>query len=253
MFPIIQLGPIALPVPGLILIAGLWVGLSLSESRAKKIGENPGHLYNLVFLVLIFGIIGARLTYAATYPDAFIKNPLSLISLNPGLLDPLAGVLIGITAAIIYTITKKLSIWSTLDSLTPLFAVMGIAIGISNLASGKAFGAPTDQPWGITLWGATRHPTQIYDLFLATLIFAVILILDRTDWAAVPGNLFISFLALSAGSRLFIEGFRGDSVSIAGSFRTAQVISWFVLAVCLFLLGQRIKNKVTGVGKNNEK
>ena len=36
------------------------------------------------------------------------------------------------------------------------------------LLSGEAFGAPTSLPWGVPLFGAVRHPTQIY-LALAAL------------------------------------------------------------------------------------
>ena len=38
MFPILQIGPLAIQVPGLVIIAGLWFGLTLSEHRAKKHG-----------------------------------------------------------------------------------------------------------------------------------------------------------------------------------------------------------------------
>ena len=241
MFPIFQIGPVALQIPGLVLLAGLWIGLTISERRARRCGENPGHLYNLVFIALIADVIGARLSYAATYPSAFTTNPWSLVSLNPGLLDPLAGALIGAAAAAIYLFRKNLPLWSTLDALTPLFAVMGIAIGISHFASGSAFGTPTQAPWGIQLWGATRHPTQIYEIILATFTLIVIMFLDRTSWSLIPGNIFLSFISLSAVSRLFLEAYRGDSILLDSGFRIAQVISWLVLAACLVLLGWHIQ------------
>ena len=241
MFPIFQIGPVALQVPGLVLLAGLWIGLTLSERLARRRGEDPGHLYNLVFISLITGVIGARLSYAATYPNAFTTDPRSLVSLNPGLLDPLAGALIAAGAAAIYLFRKNLPLWSTLDALTPLFAVMGIAIGISHFASGSAFGIPTQVPWGIQLWGATRHPTQIYELMLATFTLFAIMFLDRTSWSLTPGNIFLSFISLSAVARLFLEAYRGDSILLDSGFRIAQVISWLVLAACLFIMGRHIQ------------
>jgi prolipoprotein diacylglyceryl transferase len=244
MFPILQIGPLAVQVPGLVLIAGLWIGLTISERRAHRLGENPSHLYNIVFITLIAGVIGARLSYAVTYPEAFIENPLSLISLNPGLLDPFAGGLIALGANAIYLFRKKIPIWSTLDALTPLMAILGIAIGISHIASGSAFGIPTHLPWGIELWGAIRHPTQIYELIIATGILVIIIILDRTSWNSNPGNLFLSFISLTTFSRLFLEAFRGDSILFESGIRIAQVVSWLVLAVCLGLLGwQNQKSK----------
>ena len=241
MFPTLQLGPLALQVPGLVLLAGLWLGLTLSERRAKRHGENPGYLYNLVFIALIAGVIGARLSYAITYPSAFAANPLSLLSINPGLFDPFAGILIGVSAAVIYLYRKQLPLWSTLDALTPLFAVLAIAQGIAHFAAGSAFGSPTDLPWGIHLWGAIRHPTQIYEILFATIILLAVYLIDNSQLGKTSGFTFLSFIALSAAARLFIETFRGDSTLIGSGFRSTQVISWLVLAACLALLGRRIQ------------
>lgn len=241
MFPTLQLGPLALQVPGLVLLAGLWVGLTLSERRARRKGENPGYLYNLVFIALIAGIIGARLSYAITYPSAFAANPLSLLSINPGLFDPLAGVFIGICAAAIYIYRKHLPFWSTLDALTPLFAVLAIAQGIAHFAAGSAFGSPTDLPWGINLWGATRHPTQIYEILLAAITLLAVYLIDKSQLGQTSGFTFLSFIALFAAARLFNEAFRGDSTLIGSGFRSAQIISWLVLAACLVLLSRRIQ------------
>ncbi|GAF67221.1 unnamed protein product [marine sediment metagenome] len=241
MLPTLQLGPLALQVPGLVLLAGLWLGLTLSERRARRIGENPGDLFNLVFIALIAGIIGARLSYAITYPSAFAANPLSLLSINPGLFDPLAGVFIGICAAAIYIYRKQLPFWSTLDALTPFFAVLAVAQGIAHFAAGSAFGTPTDLPWGINLWGATRHPTQIYEILLAAIILLAVYLIDKSQLGQTSGFTFLSFIALSSAARLFSEAFRGDSTLIGNGFRSAQIISWLVLATCLALLGRRVQ------------
>jgi phosphatidylglycerol:prolipoprotein diacylglycerol transferase len=148
-----------------------------------------------------------------------------------------SGALIAAAAAAVYLFRKNLPLWSTLDALTPLFAIMGIAIGISHFATGDAFGTPTHVPWGIQLWGASRHPTQIYEIILVTFTLIVIMLLDRTSWSDTPGNIFLSFISLSAVSRLFLEAYRGDSILLDSGFRIAQVISWLVLAACLVLLG----------------
>ena len=122
----------------------------------------------------------------------------------------LAAVLAALAAAAVYIYRKKLSIWSTLDALTPLVAVMGIAIGISHFASGNAFGKATSLPIGIQLWGEVRHPTQIYEIFFSILILVLTYFIDRTSWSRIPGNLFLAFVSLTSISRLTIEAFRGD-------------------------------------------
>jgi phosphatidylglycerol:prolipoprotein diacylglycerol transferase len=118
-----------------------------------------------------------------------------------------------------------------LDALTPLFATLAIGLHLSHLAAGTAFGSPTTLPWGIELWNATRHPTQIYELIAALIIFGFIWF-RKSNLPA--GILFLNFIALTAGARLLLEAFRGDSTLVLGGLRIAQVIAWVVLAVALF-------------------
>ena len=95
MFPVLQIGPLALQVPGLLLLLGLWFGLTLAERRAPRHGIHPELLYSLVFYSLAAAVVGARLAYAARYPDAFLRSPASLLSIQPGLFDPAGGFAVG--------------------------------------------------------------------------------------------------------------------------------------------------------------
>lgn len=238
MLPVLNIGPLALQTPGLALLIGVWLGLSLAEKYAARRGVPPSLLYNLVFVGLVGGVIGARLTYLVRYPEAFGSSPLSLISLNPGLLDPLGGLAMGTIAGVIYAHQAKLALWPTLDALTPLLAVMMIALGVSHLASGAAFGAETQAPWAIELWGTRRHPSQVYEILSAA---AILVVLWPGRWVetAPAGRYFLLFCALSAASWLLLEAFRGDSLLLAGGWRVVQVAAWLVLAGSLWGLKQR--------------
>ncbi len=240
MLPILQIGPLALQTPGLMYLLGLWFGLSLAEKFAPKRGISADALYNLVFTGLIAGILGARLGYVMQYPGAFLASPPSLISLNPGLLDPFSGFAAALIAALVYGTRKKLAVWNTLDALTPFFGVFMIGAALANAASGAAFGMETSLPWGIDLWGAKRHPTQFYELAGAILILLTLGRRSKQESHPV-GTLFLAFLALTAGARLFFEAFRGDSTLILGEIRAAQVVAWLVLAGALWGLARKIK------------
>jgi phosphatidylglycerol---prolipoprotein diacylglyceryl transferase len=243
MLPVLQIGPLALQTPGLVLLLGLWLGLMASERFAIRVNFDSNRLYNLVFTGLIGGILGGRVLFALSYPEAFSDSPISLISLNLGLFDLWGGGAVGILAALIYANRSKLPFWRTLDALTPLFAVLGVALSLANLASGSGFGAPSDVPWAVHLWGANRHPSQVYESISAAIIFLLVFI-PRTDtWYPAPGARFLSFLALTAGARLFLEAFRGDSQLMDNGIRTAQVIAWLVLALALFALKKRHTNE----------
>ena len=240
MFPILQIGPLALQTPGLMYLLGLWFGLSLAEKFAPKRGISAEALYHLVFTGLVAGILGARLGYVLQDPDAFLASPLSLVSLNPGLLDPFSGFAAALIASLVYGARNRLEVWNTLDALTPFFAVFMIGAALANIASGAAFGMETSLPWGIDLWGAKRHPTQFYELGGAIII--LLTLGPRSKGNAHPaGALFLAFIALTASARLFFEAFRGDSTLILSGIRAAQVVAWLVLAGAL--LGLMWKNK----------
>ncbi len=240
MFPVIQIGPMALQAPGLILLIGLWLGLVVAERLAPRFQANPNNVYNLVFVALIAGVLGAWISYVLQNYEVFLQSPLNIISLNPGLLDPFGGVAIGLIAALVYGNRKKIAWQPTLDAITPFLSVMWIAGGISNLASGDYFGAETSLPWGIDLWGAVRHPTQIYQILVGCIILGIIWprIGSSNVVQRVSGETFIGFLALSAGAWLIIEGYRGDSVVLSNGIRVTQIVAWLVLAVSLWGIGK---------------
>jgi prolipoprotein diacylglyceryltransferase len=146
-----------------------------------------------------------------------------------------AGALI---AALWYGQKYQLDYWSTLDLFTPAFATLSLFIGLAHLASGSAFGSASDLPWSIELWGARRHPTQIYEMISAALVLTIILKMFSSKKILPKGILFLTFLILTTASRLFLEAFRGDSQMI-GNVRTAQLAAWLILAVSLFLFGKR--------------
>ncbi|HMR98633.1 MAG TPA: prolipoprotein diacylglyceryl transferase [Anaerolineales bacterium] len=118
-----------------------------------------------------------------------------------------------------------------------------MGLPLSHLAAGTAFGAPTTLPWGIELWNATRHPTQIYELIAALIIFASIWFRKSI---LSPGILFLNFTALTAGARLFLEAFRGDSVFIFGGLRLAQVVAWVAMATAIYFIQSVFQKTETG-------
>ena len=232
MLPVLQIGPLAVQAPGLALLLGFWIGLTLSERHAARFNVDKDHFSNMLWIALVAGVIGARLAFVGRYPAAFSGNWLGLVSLNPAMLDLQGGALAALLAALVYGQRKNMPFWGALDALTPLLAVMGIALGAAHFASGDAYGAPAVLPWSVELWGAQRHPTQAYEIILAAGV-AWALWASRSRPRALPGELFMRFAALSAAARLFVEAFRGDSLVWFGSLRVIQAAAWLVLALAL--------------------
>jgi phosphatidylglycerol---prolipoprotein diacylglyceryl transferase len=223
----------------ILLLAALWIGLALAEKRTERHNISKEVLNNVVYYSLFGYILGGRLLYALANFSVFAQSPLSLFSLNLDLSDPLAALVVALMVGLVYGSRQKLPLWPTLDALTPLFATLAIGLSLSHLAAGTAFGSPTNLPWGIDQWNATRHPTQIYELIASLLIFGWIWF-QKSYFT--PGIVFLTFVALTAASRLFLEAFRGDSTLIFGGLRLAQIIAWVVLAI-VFFIGESIQRE----------
>ena len=228
------------------LIVALWIGLALAERRTERHSVSKDALNNLTFYSIIAYVIGGRMYYALTNLSAFTPSLLSIFSPNPDLFDPTAALLSALLVGLVSGKRQNIPFWGTLDGLTPMFAVLAIGISLAHLAAGTAYGNPTDLPWAMELWNAKRHPTQIYELIAAVIIFCL---LWFRKFESPPGILFLNFTVLTAGARLFLEAFRADSVLVFGTFRLAQVISWIILAFALIIIQRiHITNKADGYG-----
>jgi prolipoprotein diacylglyceryl transferase len=237
MMPILQVGPFAVQLPGLILLAGVWVGALLAEREAPWRGVSKAEISNLTFIALVVGLVGAKLWYVLRYLEVYLDEPLAMLSLNPGTIAPLEGAVTGLIAAIIYGQRRHMRLWPTLDVLTPGLAGVMVFVGLSNLASGDAFGAATQLPWGIELWGEMRHPSQLYNVGMGLIV--VLAIWRIKQLKAFPGFAFLAWLLMAAVVRLFLEAFRGDSLIIFGGFRQGQLLSILLMAISLIALRLR--------------
>ena len=225
----------------ILLLLATWIGLNLAEKRAERHEVSRDNLNNIVYYSLIAFVIGGRLSFVLQNLAAFIKSPLGIISINPDIFDPLGGMAVAVITALIYGQRHGLQLWNTLDALTPFLAVLSIGIGLSHLAAGTAFGMETDSAWGINLWNATRHPTQIYETAASLLIFGLVWLQKQNPR---PGILFLLYAAFTAVAQLFIQAFRGDSTIIFNGLRQGQVIAWVALAVIFILFEYQLKEKV---------
>ena len=236
MFPTLQVGPLAIPTSGLVIIIGIWIGLSITERYSERFQIHPSHINALVFLFIISGLLGARLSFIFQHTQAFIANPLSIISRNIELLDPFFGIVCAILACVIYIQKKHLLMLSVLDALVPMMIILLIATSLADLASGSTYGKPSLLPWAIELWGTRRHPTQIYMLLLSGGLLWIFWP-GKPKWASrQPGNYFLRFLASTAAVTIFLEAFRDSSQVIWEGIHSNQVIAWLLLAICLFAL-----------------
>ena len=245
MFPTLNIGGAAIQLPGLILLVSVWIALTMAEREAKSLGRASDPIYRLSSTILFSGLIGARLGYVLTHLNAYKNDPLGIIALDTSTFNSAIGLFIALLVGYGYGKYKKMPFWQTLDILTPSLAILGVGIGMAHLASGDAYGTPTALSWGITLWGADRHPTQIYEIMAAALIWMAVLLLPTRSYA---GRTFLTWLTLSAAARLLIEAWRGDSPLIAG-LRLPQLVALVILLLSLWKMGRLRSTHLTAMAE----
>lgn len=223
----------------ILLVIAAWLGLALAERRAERYGIGKEDLNNITFYGLIAFVIGGRVAYVFQNISAFTKSPLGIISINPNLFDLIGALAVAFIVLIAYGQRKQLDIWKILDALTLFFAVLAIGLGLSHFAAGTAFGLPTNLPWGIDLWNATRHPTQLYDALASSLILVLLWLFKPMQR---PGITFLIFASLTALSQLILQAFRANYTLLFNGLRQEQILAWLALLVCFILLENRLKS-----------
>ncbi len=244
MLPILQVGPLAIQLPGLLLLAGIWWGITMVDREARR-QALPNNLYtSMAVYGLLAGIVGARLGYALPFLEIYLRGPLSLFSLNFNTLAPREGLITALLISFVFAHRKKLPLWATLDTFMLGLAAFNIFYGLAHLSSGGAFGAPTSVPWAIELWGARRHPMQLYEILLAVFLLLMLQILKTRS--PFHGFSFFAGLGWIAASRLFLEAFRGDSIVVLNGVRSAQIVSLGFLFVALLGIHLLARRSVPG-------
>jgi len=233
MYPLIQIGPFRLSSGGLVLLISLILGGMLFSRVARRRGGEQlvRQADNCFYPVLIGAVNGARLWYGLFNLDLYGRNPSLFIALRVGDFAWPGALLGGLLAGYLWCRWNQFDELKLADSAALVLPVTQALASVGLLLSGEAFGVPTNLPWGVPLFGATRHPTQIYLVLAALISLGLLLWLARRPLPI--GTLFVAYLGLQGLTLLLIEALRADSLLLPGGIRAAQV---FGLALLLYAL-----------------
>lgn len=222
------------------LAAAFIVSSALTIMQAKRNNINPETIFNLLFIVFVSGIIGARIFYVTENAGYYIKNPSEIIMLQRGGLSWFGGLVLAVTAGSIYLKRKKLSVYKVFDLIAP-FIALAQAIGrIGCLLNGCCFGEVSDFGLYFPVHQSILIPTQLYSSLLLILIFVVLRFLQERPHK--EGEIFIFYLLFYCAKRFFIEFWRADNEHIYLGLSLFQIISIaiFILAAAkLFLIRKK--------------
>ena len=213
---LLQLGPLTVHWYGILIVTGAVIAAYICTIEAKRRGEDPDHVWNLLTLALIFGIIGARLYHVFSTPAGnfvgwayYREHPIDIIAFwnggfrGLGIYGAVAG---GVLAFAVYCAYKRLSFPRWLDIATPGI-LLAQAIGrMGNFINQELYGPATNLPWAFRInptfpcqepagspmacgipdrlndaarqWYATNgfHPTFFYEALWNLLGFAIVMV-----------------------------------------------------------------------------
>jgi phosphatidylglycerol:prolipoprotein diacylglycerol transferase len=250
MYPVLfRIGDFAVTSFGVMMALSFLGGGWLAAKELQRKGENPELAWELVWYAAIGGVVGARLYYLILTWSQTVADPWGAITSRGGLVW--YGGLIGGAALVYWRLRKaNLPVLRVADAVAPALAV-AYAIGrLGCFLVGDDYGRPTDLPWAIafpngappstaenlrTQFGVdippgvpgdtvlAVHPTQLYEIGMALIIFAILWRLRER--ISPTGALFFIYVALSGVERFIVEIFRAKDDRFFGMFTMAQLLS----------------------------
>lgn len=235
-----ELGPLTVTWYGLFVAGGFWLGAWTAARRGPRAGVTSETVWDLLWVLILAGIVGARALYVATYWDRDFRNqPLSeIFMVHHGGLVFHGGFLAATAAAFAWCAWRKVRAWDMADVLAPSLA-LGHAVGrIGCLLNGCCHGRACEWPWAIHYpgshesRGAGVHPTQLYEFALClALSGGLAWWFGRRRFA---GQIFAGYLMAYGLIRAAVECFRGDYPPGALYFQVITPAHWVSAGLAVF-------------------
>ena len=264
---LIDLGFIKIYWYSIVILLGILFAYVIIMNEAKKFGINKEFMTNLIFYIILFSIIGARLYYVLFNLPYYTSHPVEIFKVWEGGLAIHGGIILGLILIIIYTKKYQVSTFRILDII-----VVGLLIGQTigrwgNFFNGEAHGAETTLARlqalhipefiikGMQINGVYYQPTFLYESLWCLLGFILILIIRRLRYIKI-GQITSFYLIWYGIGRFIIESMRTDSLMFFG-LKQAQIISVFmvVIGIIIFVVknkGSKLDNRYNDGSNINE-
>jgi len=248
---------------GLMIAAGYLVALLYIFRRNKDIGIERKNLEDLMFYILLSGILGGKLFYIFTYWSEFgaaLSDKIIYIfrSFQYGFVF-YGGFLTSLAVFFFFTWKKKMPRTATLDLIAPALALAHAFGRVGCFFAGCCYGRPTDSFFGVifdnpqgeiptALRGVPIHPVQLYEAFGNLILFTVLnqILSKEIRTKKLRGRVFCAYALLYGLLRFTLEFFRGDDRgSGLLSLSPAQTISAIIVIAAIVFLSV--------INKKNEK
>lgn len=141
-----KIGNFELRIYSLMIIIGLLLTLYITSKKMKKMGYQQEYFENMIIVVFIAALLGARIYYVMFNWEYYKNDPLEIFKVWHGGLAIHGGVILGFVASVIYAHYIKIKVMFFGDLIAP-WLLFGQGLGrFGNFANGEAHGVPTIIP-----------------------------------------------------------------------------------------------------------
>lgn len=223
----------------------------MAAKRAPKFGIKSEYIQDATLIIVVAGVLGARLTYIAlNWKEEFASNPSSALTLKFDGLTSFGSLVFGGIAAAYFCRVKKINIMSFFDALS-LPVLVAQAIGrLGCFLNGCCYGTKVlSSPPGVHMHGLEGFylPAQLYDAGMVLIGALGIYLLEKKSRSI--GYSFGMMLVFYGTSRYIYEFWRiGASSKNWGSmpFSQAQAMAWvMILGGVLIVINSNRKGILT--------
>ena len=241
---------------GIIIGIGMLLGMSVASRDYAKHGHKVEDIQDFALIVIVLGVIGARLYYVIFEWEYYSKHLLEIPNIRQGGLAIYGGVLAAIATCIGFCKKRKLNFLPMADS-GAIGLILGQAIGRwGNFFNAEAFGGYTNSLLAMRInesivnpgmlnsdvlsnlqyiSGVSYiqvHPTFFYESMWNLCVF--LFLYNYSKRKNYDGQIFLFYLMLYGFGRFFIEGLRADSLMFFGTgIAVSQMLSLLLFVISI--------------------
>lgn len=177
---------------GVLMVLGIILAVLLSGRVAAKKGIAPEAVYTSAFWIILFGLIGSRISHVIDDFSKYSAHPADMLAIWEGGMGWYGGLLGGIIGLVVYTKLAKIPLGKFADTVA-IGGALGLAIGrLGCTTNGDAYGTTTSLPWGLTYthldayaWPLFEpgHPAPVYEIIW---IFGICIALWALSGRKIP-------------------------------------------------------------------
>lgn len=246
----ISLGPLTIHFYALCILTGIFLAFWWGTKRWTARGGSADTFFDIGFVGVVTGIIGARVWHVLTSPQLYFgqgQDPIRVLYVWEGGLAIYGAVAGGALGVLVWARRSGASFTVLADVIAPTLMVAQAVGRLGNWFNQELYGPPTTLPWGWKVPCVTNgeqipgcepgvyHPTFLYE-GLWLLLGCVVLLAASRRFDLAGGRVFWLYVVIAGLGRTWVDAMRSEPVLMIGPLRIHTLIALVMALVGVGML-----------------